>query len=77
MVLTDDNFASIAGAVYEGRVVFENIRKVTPLPHRWGTGDPAHSYGHLPSRCAPPLQPHPDHLAELRHQRPPGRLSCL
>jgi Ca2+-transporting ATPase len=29
MVLTDDNFASIAGAVYEGRVVFENIRKVT------------------------------------------------
>lgn len=29
MVLTDDNFANIAGAVYEGRVVFENIRKVT------------------------------------------------
>ncbi|MFO8091299.1 MAG: HAD-IC family P-type ATPase [Desulfatiglandaceae bacterium] len=29
MVLTDDNFASIASAVYEGRVVFENIRKVT------------------------------------------------
>jgi Ca2+-transporting ATPase len=29
MVLMDDNFASIAGAVYEGRVVFENIRKVT------------------------------------------------
>jgi P-type Ca2+ transporter type 2C len=29
MVLSDDNFASIAGAVYEGRVVFENIRKVT------------------------------------------------
>jgi P-type Ca2+ transporter type 2C len=29
MVLADDNFASIASAVYEGRVVFENIRKVT------------------------------------------------
>lgn len=29
MVLTDDNFASIAHAVEEGRVVFDNIRKVT------------------------------------------------
>jgi calcium-translocating P-type ATPase len=29
MVLTDDNFASITSAVEEGRLVFENIRKVT------------------------------------------------
>ncbi|NTU42164.1 MAG: HAD-IC family P-type ATPase [Nitrospirales bacterium] len=29
MVLTDDNFASIFSAVREGRVVFDNIRKVT------------------------------------------------
>ena len=29
MVLTDDNFTSIANAVEEGRVVFENVRKVT------------------------------------------------
>ena len=29
MVLTDDNFASIVSAVEEGRVVFENVRKVT------------------------------------------------
>ena len=27
MVLTDDNFASIAAAVEEGRVVYDNIRK--------------------------------------------------
>ena len=29
MVLTDDNFVSIANAVEEGRVVFDNVRKVT------------------------------------------------
>jgi magnesium-transporting ATPase (P-type) len=29
MVLSDDNFASITSAVEEGRVVFDNIRKVT------------------------------------------------
>ncbi|WP_282754091.1 cation-translocating P-type ATPase [Desulfuromonas thiophila] len=29
MVLTDDNFASIFAAVREGRVVFDNLRKVT------------------------------------------------
>lgn len=29
MIVTDDNFASIFSAVKEGRVVFENIRKVT------------------------------------------------
>jgi Ca2+-transporting ATPase len=29
MILTDDNFASIFNAVREGRIVFDNIRKVT------------------------------------------------
>ena len=29
MVLTDDNFVSIAAAVEEGRITFENVRKVT------------------------------------------------
>lgn len=31
MVLTDDNFASIVNAVEEGRVVFQNVRKVVKL----------------------------------------------
>jgi hypothetical protein len=29
MVLTDDNFVSIYAAVEEGRVTFDNLRKVT------------------------------------------------
>jgi magnesium-transporting ATPase (P-type) len=29
MVLADDNFVSIVSAVEEGRVTFDNIRKVT------------------------------------------------
>ena len=29
MVLTDDNFVSIEAAVEEGRVTFDNVRKVT------------------------------------------------
>ena len=37
MVLTDDNFASILNAVEEGRVVFENIRKVhVPYLNKYG-----------------------------------------
>ncbi len=40
LVLTDDNFATIARAVYEGRVVFENIRKslLFVLPTNGGQG---------------------------------------
>ncbi len=38
IVLTDDNFASIAAAVYEGRAVYDNIRKVIAwtLPTNFG-----------------------------------------
>ncbi len=39
MVLTDDNFASIFAAVEEGRVVFENIRKVTLFLVSCGLGE--------------------------------------
>jgi len=39
MVLTDDNFASIVNAVEEGRVVFENIRKVVKYLIATNTGE--------------------------------------
>lgn len=39
MVLTDDNFASIVNAVEEGRVVFENIRKVAKYLIATNTGE--------------------------------------
>ena len=39
MILTDDNFASIVNAVEEGRVVFENIRKVVKYLVSTNTGE--------------------------------------
>ncbi|WGM90138.1 MAG: HAD-IC family P-type ATPase [Candidatus Bathyarchaeum tardum] len=39
MVLADDNFASIVNAVEEGRVVFENVRKVVKFLVATNTGE--------------------------------------
>lgn len=39
MILTDDNFASIFGAVEEGRIVYDNIKKVTLFLVSCGFGE--------------------------------------
>ncbi len=39
MVLTDDNFVSIVNAVEEGRIVFQNVRKVVKLLVATNTGE--------------------------------------
>jgi len=39
MVIVDDNFATIVGAVREGRIVFDNIRKVTFFLVSSGVGE--------------------------------------
>jgi Ca2+-transporting ATPase len=57
IVLSDDNFASIAAAVREGRIVYDNIKKVTIFLVSCGFG--AVSAG-------------PDPLAQPGYQRLPG-----
>ncbi|WP_144186403.1 hypothetical protein [Elioraea rosea] len=54
MVLMDDNFASIVAAVYEGRMVHDNIRKVDerhfrlePTDGAGGRADLRHRRGEL------------------------------
>jgi hypothetical protein len=73
MVLTDDNFASIFSAVREGRIVFDNLRKVTffPHPHRHRL-DHLHHRHHVACR-ADSLSSGPAALDQSGHQRSAGR----
>ena len=57
LVLTDDNFASIAAAVREGRTVFENIRKVISWTIPTNAGEAAVIILALMLGLAMPLSP--------------------
>ncbi len=68
MVLADDNFVSIFEAVREGRVTFDNLRKVTFLSHLERR---SRNFGHHCRRgswLAASDAPSPDSLAQPRHE---------
>ena len=73
MVITDDNFASIFAAVEEGRIVFDNIRKVTLFLIPTGLCRYSlYPYLHAP-RSADSLCGGSASLDKPRDQRAPGR----
>jgi hypothetical protein len=73
MVLADDNFVSIYAAVEEGRITFDNLRKVTFFLISTGAAHGHHDSDGARCRLALAARRRADSVAESRHQRSAGR----
>ncbi len=67
LVLTDDNFASIAAAVREGRTVFDNLRKVISWTLPTNAGEAGDDHGGAAARAGAADQPGADPVGQPDH----------
>ena len=77
LVITDDNFSSIVAGIEEGRIAYDNVRKVTMLLIGTGIGEIVLFLLSLGRRPADPAVRGAIALAQPGHQRRAARCACL